>query len=76
MQLQLNINDLKANIFLELLEVFKKDNMINDYKIISNDKNTYDDEVLNDLTMLSNSINNAKNGIGNKTSTIVTIKNV
>ena len=76
MQLQLNINDLKANIFLELLEVFKKDNMINDYKIISNDKNTYDDEVLNDLTMLSNSINNAKNGLGNKTSTIVTIKNV
>jgi len=75
MQLQLNINDLKANIFLELLEVFKKDNMINDYKIISNDKNTYDDEVLNDLTMLSNSINNAKNGLGNKTSTIVTIKN-
>jgi len=31
MQLQLNVNDLKANIFLELLDVFKKDNLIKDY---------------------------------------------
>jgi hypothetical protein len=36
MQLQLNINDFKANIFLELLEVFKKDN-------------EYENEIVNDL---------------------------
>ena len=48
MQLQLNVNDFKANIFLELLDVFKKDNLINDYEIIK----TYNDDekqILGDL---------------------------
>ncbi|MBL0709216.1 MAG: hypothetical protein JJW00_09220 [Sulfurimonas sp.] len=49
MQLQLNINDYKANIFLELLEVFKKDNLVEDYKII----NKYNEnEIINDLNDL------------------------
>jgi len=38
MQLQLNINDYKANIFLELLEIFKKDNLVENYKIIDSKK--------------------------------------
>ena len=48
MQLQLNVNDFKANIFLELLDVFKKDDLIKDYKIIK----TYNDDenqILDDL---------------------------
>jgi len=36
MQLQLNVNDVKANILFDFLEIFKKDNMISDYKIIDN----------------------------------------
>ena len=48
MQLQLNINDFKANIFLELLEVFKKDNLVEDYKIV-NKYNEYENEIINDL---------------------------
>lgn len=34
MQIELNVNDVKATIFLELLEVFKKDNLVKDYKVL------------------------------------------
>ena len=53
MQLQIDVNNVKSTIFLELLNLFKKDswNMINDYKVIENEKiNTYDDEIINDLS--------------------------
>ncbi len=77
MQLQIDVSSVKSTIFLELLNLFKKDNMINDYKVIDNEKiNTYDDEVLNDLSSLGDTLRNAKNGLGHKTSTIVTIKDV
>ncbi len=48
MQLQLNVNDLKSHIFLELLDVFKKDNLINDYKIIKS-YNDDENQILDDL---------------------------
>jgi hypothetical protein len=51
MQLQLNIDDVKANIFLELLEVLKKDNLVNDYKIVDT-FNDYEKEVIHDLKNL------------------------
>lgn len=76
MQLEIDVNNVKSNLFLELLNVFKKDNMINDYKIIDDEKTTYDDEVLNDLSMLADTLKNAKNGLGDRTSTTVTIQNV
>lgn len=76
MQLQIDVNNIKSTIFLEMLNLFKKDNMINDYKIIDDEKTTYDDEVLNDLSMIGDSLRDAKNGLGQRTSTIVTIKDV
>ena len=76
MQLQIDVNSVKSTIFLELLNIFKKDNMINDYKVIDEKKTTYDDEVLNDLSMIGDSLKNAKNGLGHRTSTIVTIQDV
>jgi hypothetical protein len=76
MQLQIDVNNVKSNLFLELLNVFKKDNMINDYKVINDKQTTYDDEVLNDLSMIGDSLRDAKNGLGHKTSTIVTIQDV
>jgi len=76
MQLQIDVNSVKSTIFLELLNLFKKDDMINDYKIIDDEKITYDNEVLNDLSRIGDSLRDAKNGLGHKTSTIVTIKNV
>ncbi|RLA76529.1 MAG: hypothetical protein DRG30_02590 [Epsilonproteobacteria bacterium] len=74
MQLQIDVNSVKSAIFLELLNLFKKDNMINDYKIIDDKKTTYDDEVLNDLSMIGDSLKDAKNGLGHRTSTTVTIQ--
>ena len=76
MQLQIDVNNVKSTIFLELLNLFKKDNMINDYKVIDDEKSTYDDEVLNDLSMIGDSLRDAKNGLGHRTSTIVTIQDV
>ena len=55
MQLQIEIDNYKANIFLELLEVFKKDNLVKDYKIV-NGYNSYENEVINDLKHLNHSI--------------------
>ena len=76
MQLQIDVNSVKSTIFLELLNLFKRDNMINDYKVINDKQTTYDDEVLNDLSMIGDSLKDAKNGLGHRTSTIVTIQNV
>ena len=77
MQLQIDVNTVKSTIFLELLNLFKKDNMINDYKVIDDKQTTiYDDEVLNDLSMIGNTLKDAKNGLGHKTATIVTIQDV
>jgi len=65
----------KYNIvpILELLNVFKKDNMINDYKIIDNTNNS-DDELLSDLSMIGDSIKDAKNGLGYQTSKSINIQ--
>ncbi|MDD3818009.1 MAG: hypothetical protein PHI89_07970 [Thiovulaceae bacterium] len=68
MQLQLNINDVKANIFLELLEVFKKDNLVQDYKIVDN-YNDYEKEILADLQNLHASMQDE----GEKTTKFVKI---
>jgi hypothetical protein len=76
MQLQIDVNSVKSTIFLELLNLFKKDNMINDYKVINDKQTTYDDEVLNDLSMIGDSLRDAKNGLGHRTSNVVNIQDV
>ena len=58
MQLRLNVNDVKANILLNFLDLFKQDNLIKDYEII-NEKSKYNDyekELLDDLNDLKTSI--------------------
>ena len=76
MQLQIDVSSVKSTIFLELLNENKKDNMINDYKVIDNEKSAHDHEVLNDLSILGDALKDAKNGLGHRTSTTVTIQNV
>lgn len=71
MQLQLNVNDLKSNIFLELLDIFKKDNLIKDYKII----NTYNDDenqILDDLKEFKIDLKNS----GHKTDKFIQINDI
>ncbi len=77
MQIKLDVNNAKANILLEFLELFKKNDMLKEYKIINNQPSTnYDNEVLDDISKIGQALKNAKNGLGEKTSTIVTIKDV
>jgi len=58
MQLQLNVNDFKANILFDFLDIFKKDNLITDYQVINtkSDYNDYEEEILSDLKDLKSSI--------------------
>jgi len=75
MQLQIDVNSVKSTIFLELLQLFKKDNMINDYKIIDTEIES-DTELLNDLLQIGETIDDAKNGAGYKTSKIINIQDI
>jgi hypothetical protein len=58
MQLQLNVNDIKANILLSFLDVFKQDDLIKDYQVIDNQNNytDYENEILEDLKDLKSSM--------------------
>jgi hypothetical protein len=58
MQLQLNVNDVKANILLSFLDIFKQDDLIKDYKIIDKESNytDYENEILEDLKNLKSSM--------------------
>ena len=65
MELNINIDEEKSNIFLELLSVLKKDNMINDFRVINHIKlNTYEKELLEDLNNISEAIDDANNSRG------------
>lgn len=75
MQLQIDVNLLKSNIFLELLDVFKKDNLINSYKIMDN-YNKDEQNILSDLKLLGNTLTDAKNGKGYKTNKEILIDEI
>ncbi len=71
MQLQIDLDSVKSNMFLELLNIFKKDEMIINYKIIENADN---DDILDDLQSIGDTIDDAKNGLGYQTSKTVNIQ--
>jgi hypothetical protein len=50
--------------------------MINDFKIIDAKEDSYDNEVLNDLSNIGKAIEDAKNGLGDRTSMSVIITDV
>jgi len=75
MQLQIDVDNVKSNLFLELLNIFKKDEMITNYKIIDTQEDV-DSEILEDLQMIGKSIKDAKNGLGSQTSKMVTIQDI
>ncbi|MEA2018410.1 MAG: hypothetical protein U9N59_08170 [Campylobacterota bacterium] len=58
MQLKLNVNDVKANILLSFLDVFKQDDLIKDYQVIDSKNNytDYENEILEDLKDLKSSM--------------------
>jgi len=71
MQLNIQIDTNKSNLFLDLLDVLKKDKMINDFQIIStksmDNLNSYEKEILEDISSLSEAIDDADNLKGKDT---------
>jgi len=55
--------------------VFKKDEMITNYKIIDNQKDI-DSNIMNDLHMIGDAINNTKNGLGYQTTKTINIQDM
>ncbi len=68
MQLNIDIEQHKSTLFLDFLNLLKKDHMIKDFEVLDNktDLTSYEQEVLDDIAKLSNSIKDADNGMGRK----------
>jgi ribosomal protein S8 len=68
MHLNIDIDTHKSNLFLDLLNVLKEDNMINDFQIVQDTRNlsSYEKDLLQDIEQISTTIQNANNGQGIK----------
>ena len=71
MTITLDVNENKSNILLDFLEIFKKDNLLVNYKV-----NNYDEEVLNDLEEFALTLDNAKNHKQGEVVKIINIKDL
>jgi len=72
MQLNIQIDTNKSNLFLDLLDVLKKNDMINDFKVITRKADDgklsdYEKEILEDISHLSDSIKDADDAKGKDT---------
>ena len=76
MLLQIDVNNVKSKLFLELLNLFKKDEMIYDYKILEDKTDDFDKDILADLQGIGAALSDAKKGLGYKTSKTVQIKDL
>jgi len=74
MQLDINIDQHKIDIFLNLLNLLKQDSMINDFKIIPSKEslNANEQEILDDLSKLGDTMQNLDKG--HKTNRFIEIK--
>ncbi len=77
MQLQIDISEARSAMFLKLLEVYKMDNIVTKYTVVS--KSSLDvetAEILEEISMLSATLNDAEHGLGEHTGKYVEIKNI
>jgi hypothetical protein len=68
MHLNIDIDTHKSNLFLDLLNLLKKDNMINDFQIVADTPmlSEYEKELVQDISNIAKTIHNADHGQGNK----------
>lgn len=68
MHLNIDIDTQKSSLFLDLLNLLKKDNMINDFKVITDTPKltAYEEELVQDISKISTAIHDADNGQGKK----------
>ena len=71
MELKISVNDIKSEIFFEFLELFKKDGILKEYKVLHND---YEKEILNDIKNLHKTLEDVKNSKGVKTDKYIEIE--
>ncbi len=64
MELKISVNDIKSEIFFEFLELFKKDGILKEYKVLHND---YEKEILYDIKNFHKTLEDVKNSKGVKT---------
>jgi hypothetical protein len=75
MQLSIDIDQNKSSLFLDFLNLLKKDRMINNYTVIDTKKtlSEYEQEVLDDIGHIAEAIKSADEGHGHKTARTVTL---
>jgi len=68
MHLNIDIDTHKSNLFLDFLNLLKKDNMINDFQIVTDTLvlSEYEKELVRDISNISKAIHDADHGQGNK----------
>jgi hypothetical protein len=71
MELIVNLENSKKPLFLEMLNLLKKDRMIEDFKIV---EDGYDSVVLSDLKQFGDTYKNAMSGDGDLQNKYITIK--
>ena len=68
MHLNIDIDTQKSSLFLDFLNLLKKDNMINDFQVMSNASHlsTYEQELLQDIEQIPTALSHADSGKGRK----------
>lgn len=68
MYLNIDIDNQKSSLFLDLLNLLKKDHMINDFEVIGSDAklSKEEQEILYDISQIPQAINDADEGYGVK----------
>ena len=75
MHLNIDIDKHKSTLFLDFLNLLKKDHMINDFHVLENKPNLskYEQGVLDDISHISDTIKNANSGLGTKKELKITL---
>jgi hypothetical protein len=75
MHLNIDIDTQKSSLFLDFLNLLKKDKLINDFKVIPqiSHLSSYEKELLHDISQLSTAITQADEGKGKKKDLAITL---
>jgi len=75
MHLSIDIDQQKSTLFLDLLNLLKKDQMINNFEVLSDAPklSKYEQEVIDDISHIAEAIKEADNGYGKKRDLKITL---
>ena len=75
MHLSIDIDQQKSTLFLDLLNLLKKDQMINNFEVLNDAPklSEYEQEVIDDISHIAETIKEADNGYGKKRDLKITL---